>query len=201
MSRSSLHVVLVLCAAVGAAAIAPAALQRARHSPFTQYVDASLPGRALGDFDGDGRLDVAHIDVRGGGEHDIAVSLSGSGSDQRLEGSFASLVEGDVDHDGDLDLLATTPSGDVLIWLNDSHGRFTLRARAQPRSVSGEPAVDVDTGEALAAMVTSAPAVAARSYARRGMAVLAIRPPIRVVLAANRHRLRPPLRAPPIANL
>jgi hypothetical protein len=52
---------------------------------------------------------------------------------------FITAVEGDVDRDGDLDVIATT-STSVVLWLNDNRGHFTSReipARSAMRTAPG----------------------------------------------------------------
>jgi hypothetical protein len=93
-------------------------------SRFTRFVPSSPPQRAVADFDGDGRLDVAFIqDVRGRAR--VWVTLHGSSDAVRLDVNAVSVAVSDVDHDGDADLVVETPSNQVVIWLNDGHGHFT----------------------------------------------------------------------------
>jgi hypothetical protein len=105
---------------------------------FTPFVPQAPPQRALGDFDGDGRVDTALIQD-GAGDRRISVQLSGSSSAVRLEATVTGVIEGDIDHDGDLDLVAATPSGDVLIWLNDGHGRFTQQLASKTLGLFSDP--------------------------------------------------------------
>src|SRR5262245_47088413 len=107
---------------------------------FTPYSANTPPQRAQGDFDGDGRVDTALIQDRAGTTL-ISIQLSGSSLPVDLEGGVTSVVEGDVDRDGDLDLVAATPSGDLLIWINDGRGRFTRQPASNTRGVSSEPVV------------------------------------------------------------
>ena len=126
-------------AVVLAGALAAAIVPRLRHGSLTPFVPQPPPQRALGDFDGDGRIDTATVQ-RHDGDDRISIQLSRSASDVRLDASVTGIVESDVDHDGDLDLVAETASGEVLIWLNDSYGRFTRKASTtQGREVSRAP--------------------------------------------------------------
>ena len=77
---------------------------------FLPFEPRPLPQTALGDFDGDGRPDVAVIDDGVAGQT-FSVRLSSSSHAVYLLAGVASLVGGDVDHDGDIDLVATSPSG------------------------------------------------------------------------------------------
>src|SRR5207245_2837223 len=98
------------------------------------------PQRAQGDFDGDGRVDTALIQDRADARR-ISIRLSGSSSPVDLDATVTGVVQGDVDHDGDLALIAATPSGDLLIWINDGHGRFTRQPESDTRGLSSEPAI------------------------------------------------------------
>jgi hypothetical protein len=135
----TLHKRILRLALSSALFLAPLSLWLPSKSPdaFTALVPQVLPHRALGDFDSDGRIDTALIQEGGR----ISVRLSSSSSAVRLEASVSSVVEADIDHDGDLDLVAATPTGEVLVWLNDGYGRFTLKAPSDARRLSSEPAV------------------------------------------------------------
>src|SRR5262249_62022167 len=95
----------------------PAGRSPRSHTPeFAAYRPQTLPQRAQGDFDGDGRIDVAQIQQRAGAAR-ISIRLSGSSSAVDLEPAVVSVVQGDIDHDGDLDLVAATSAGELLVWL------------------------------------------------------------------------------------
>jgi FG-GAP-like repeat len=168
----------------------------ARRFTFTPDVWNSPPQHASGDFDGDGRPDVARIQDRNGRPH-IAVLLSGSSTDVRLDAAVAALIDGDVDHDGDLDLVAATAAGDVLIWLNDGHGRFTRQEQSPWRGFSSEPAVAHADWNATTAVGVAAPLVAPPNSPETPVVVAQIRPP-NAPLDFNLSFLNPrTLRAPP----
>ena len=103
-------------------------------------VSTVLPQVARGDFDGDGRADVAVIRDTPIGRR-IVLGLSAS-SVTDLDASVVSLVAGDVDRDGDLDLVTVSTSGLVVVWLNDGHGRFSKVALGSEPQLSGRPAFD-----------------------------------------------------------
>jgi hypothetical protein len=105
---------------------------------FTPYVDPAPPQRAEGDFDGDGRVDTAFIKDRAGASR-ISIQLTSSSSSLDLGPAVTSVVEGDIDHDGDLDLVAATPSGELLVWINDGRGHFTRQVAAYTSAISSEP--------------------------------------------------------------
>ena len=163
---------------------------------FTPYAPTPLPNRAAGDFDGDGRPDVARIQP-GDGFTQISVVLSGSMADVRLGGAVAILIGDDVDHDGDLDLVAATASGEVSIWLNDGHGRFTRQAPSRTPELGSEPVVrPSDANPPLAAGLTT-PVVVPRARATNAVVVENIRPPTRAIAFDPTTRLPNTLRAPP----
>ena len=200
MRARALNVAIAFAALVAlgvAATIVPSGPQ----SRYTRFVAASLPQHAIGDFDGDGRPDVANISAHGSGHQDISIALSGSTDDIRLDASVSALIEGDFDHDGDLDLLATTPSGDVLIWVNDGHGRFTRQAPAPRRALTGDPvfASTADPSVTFAAVdgwVLEAPVRAHQAVVAR-----AIRPPTASRVVSRGRQLVPQFRAPPVTAL
>jgi hypothetical protein len=164
---------------------------------FTPYTPATLPQRAQGDFDGDGHGDVALIQDRANGSR-VSISLSGSSGVVYLSANVGSLIAEDIDGDGDLDLVAGTPTGQVMAWINDGHGRFTLK-KARPSSRVSAEAVFADTLRAEpAALGVAAPVVAPDT--RNWVAVVATlaRPPT-VLLACGLHTLSlASPRAPPV---
>jgi hypothetical protein len=163
---------------------------------FTPFVPQEPPQRAQGDFDGDGRVDTALIQD-GAGDRHISVQLSGSSSAVHLEASVTGVIEGDIDHDGDLDIVAATPSGDLLIWLNDGHGRFTRQAASRTPGLFSDPVlVQADWPESMALNVR---ALLLPSPARGETAALVtpVRAPVARVARDLRCPILPALRAPP----
>src|SRR5262244_2520283 len=59
---------------------------------FEPYIAAALPQGVSGDFDGDGRLDVARIQNLDGPPH-ISVRLADSIADVRLDEAIAALID------------------------------------------------------------------------------------------------------------
>jgi len=162
----------------------------------TQFVPTPLPQHATGDFDGDGRPDVARIQNPDGLAH-IFVRLSGSSAAVRLDGIFAAVIDGDIDHDGDLDLIAATASGDVLIWLNDGHGRFTPQERSPARGFASEPVVVSSERNQPVAVGVTAPVITSGNRVETAVVAAQIRPPTAPLAFNLNFLLLPSLRAPP----
>jgi enediyne biosynthesis protein E4 len=87
-------------------------------------------GLAIGDVDGDGRIDVYFVNQvggnqlwrnAGGGRFEDITPAAGVGVPGKVSvsASFA-----DVDNDGDLDLYVTTVRAGNMLFENDGHGRF-----------------------------------------------------------------------------
>jgi hypothetical protein len=164
---------------------------------FTPFVSQSLPQVARGDFDGDGRSDVAVI--RDAVHSKISITLSGSLDALQLEGTaagLASVIEGDVDHDGDLDLVAASSSGDVLIWLNDGRGHFT-RQKAPARGWSDGPVLIETSRAEFVAVGTTAPSIDPKNVAGAPVAITEVRRSAAPVAFTLRFLTVPALRAPP----
>ena len=194
--RALVAVSAVTLAFVTSAGLWPHAESRA----FAPFVAESLPQFASGDFDGDGRSDAARIQDRDGATH-VSVRLSGSPDDVWLDAAVAVLVDGDVDHDGDLDLVAATTTGDVVIWLNDGHGRFTRQLPARSRTLGQEStSIEVATNPPTA---IGSPPVFSPSPDRSDDCVIVtrIRPPTVPIRFDRRRFLVLGLRAPPTLSV
>jgi hypothetical protein len=167
---------------------------------FTPYTPPALPQRAQGDFDGDGRADVALIQD-GADSSRVSVRLSGSSSVVYLNVNVGSLIAEDIDGDGDLDLVAGTPSGQVVAWINDGHGRFTLK-KAQPSSGVASETVFAKTLQVEAvALGVSVPLVVPDTRNSQAIRIACARPPT-VLLPYGLHtRSLSFPRAPPAAFL
>lgn len=79
------------------------------------------------DFDGDGVLDATAV-VAG---NRVRVELSASHALVTLPSAerVVGLASVDIDHDGDLDLVAFLGSGRSMVWINDGHGAFAAADR------------------------------------------------------------------------
>lgn len=135
-------------------------MQLARQQAFApaSFTLRALPQTAEGDFDGDGRPDVATIRDTPVGRR-IQVGLSGS-SITDVTANVTSLLAADVDHDGDLDLVAVSRTGRVQVWINDGHGRFTRTPLPETPYVAGEGRLDsrsADAGMAMCAAPVDSP--------------------------------------------
>jgi hypothetical protein len=170
-----------------------------RSGGFTPYVSEPLPQRALGDFDGDGRSDTAFIREGAFGRY-VSIQLSGS-AEVSFEATVVSLTEGDIDHDGDLDLVAAMPSGDVLIWLNDGHGRFTPKEASAGHGLTSEPVIVNRAFHNPMAVGVRTPVVVPSNRVHRGSVVLHARPPTSPLGFDFGLLILPAFRAPPVHSV
>jgi hypothetical protein len=109
----------------------------------------------------------------------------------------AGVVAGDVDHDGDVDLVAATPSGDLKVYLNDGRGRFTSQEPARRHTLVGESVTGYVDSSAALVLWSSAPSI--RSIDRDGALVASTRigPPTAPVPFKSTFFVLASLRAPP----
>src|SRR5262249_51349100 len=114
-----------------------------------------------------------------------------------LDEPVTSVVQDDIDRDGDLDLIATTPNGDVLVWLNDGHGRFTRKPRSSDRAVSTDPVVVQAAWPESLAVTLQTPVIPAPASGDGAVVVTQVRPPTSFVPREVRSSVLPALRAPP----
>ena len=163
------------------------------HHTATRNMFPVPPQRAEGDFDGDGCPDTAFIrDGRDG--PCVVLTLTGSAC---FDVPVTSLVQHDIDHDGDLDLVAATPSGEVLIWLNDGHGHFTQMAAVQEPELSGEAAVGVPGFHEPAALPMTRLAPLPLGRTETVVVQVRIRPPTPFRIFSFALSLLPAFRGPP----
>lgn len=165
---------------------------------FSPYVPQPLPQRASGDFDGDGRSDLAVIQDDSNSRH-LSIRFSGSPDAIDLETTVAGVIQGDIDQDGDLDLVAVTPSSDVLVWINDGHGHFTRQETSQTPGLCDGPVWNDSASSPAIALGTTVPAVAADNRAETRVVVTDSRPPGAPEPFDFAFLLLPCLRAPPLA--
>jgi hypothetical protein len=167
---------------------------------FVPFVQSPLPQQAQGDFDGDGRVDVAAIKDDAAGRY-ISITLSGSAGAADWKTAAAVLIKTDIDHDGDLDLVAVTPTGELVILINDGRGRFTRQAESHPGALSHEAALVEDAPRGAPAVMAFAPS--GISLARIGTSVIVtkIRPPTDPRGFELRALTFRTLRAPPVSTL
>ncbi|HEX9582436.1 MAG TPA: VCBS repeat-containing protein [Gemmatimonadales bacterium] len=138
------------------------------------------PGIALGDVNGDGRLDL----VFGNGRHMPQPNLlyiNGSPVDlffpPRPLGSSATyaVVLGDLNRDGHLDLVEGNDFGyPKVVWMNDGRGNFATRFAFGPADRTRDLAVGDLTGDGFADIVVAnfvvLPGDASRVYVNDGRA-------------------------------
>jgi hypothetical protein len=167
---------------------------------FTPFVPRALPQSAQGDFDGDGRPDLALIQDGDGGRQ-VLVRLSGSLDVASLGTSVVSLVVSDIDHDGDLDLVGITSLNQVVTWLNDGRGRFTPQPIAHSRTLSADPTFANPPPDALLAVAGTVPCVVPRTLYGTAVGVAWSRAPTLPPAFDLRVRPLPRLRAPPAPRL
>src|SRR5579864_6528915 len=143
---------------------------------FTPFAPSALPQHAQGDFDGDGRQDLALVQEGADGSH-VSVRLSGSSSALSLEATVVGLIAADIDHDGDLDLVTVAPTGQVIAWLNDGRGRFTVQEASPSNSLSPETLVADALQDEPAALGAAVPLVEPSTGNGTAVEVALFRPP------------------------
>jgi hypothetical protein len=93
---------------------------------------AAAADRVIADLNGDGRTDHIRI-VDADGRRGLVVHFGGgSGILLKTPWRVSRLVAGDVDRDGDVDLLGTTERAELVAWINYGRGRFALAQRRAP---------------------------------------------------------------------
>jgi len=170
----------------------------ARAPGFTPFVPQALPQGAPGDFDGDGRPDVALIQDGVDGHH-VSVRLSGSPGAVMLDAEVVGVIAADIDHDGDVDLVTTAPSGQVLNWLNDGRGRFTRQQALPSDSLSSVMIVGNSLRDEPVALGATAPLGDPGTRNQTAVLVTRIRPPTDPLAFDLNFLLLQSLRAPPLS--
>jgi hypothetical protein len=101
--------------------------------------DARVPARwgeagnrIVADLNGDGRADRIRILDTAGRRALIVHFAGGPRILLRTPWRVRRLVAGDVDRDGDVDLLGTTEGAELVAWINHGRGRFALAERRAP---------------------------------------------------------------------
>jgi hypothetical protein len=166
----------------------------------TPFVARALPQRAFGDLDGDGRSDVASIQDSGRESH-ILLGLSGSSTHIELTTAVSALVEGDIDHDGDLDLVAATPAGGVIVWLNDGHGNFTRQPPTHDGGLSAVPSLTSAVEHSGPADLGSSASMDAGRRQRTRLVELRRSPQLEVIRHSLRSFVARSPRAPPVLSV
>ncbi len=143
------------------------------HNAGGRFVDAtaashlSFPGHALscaaGDYDNDGRTDVMlALDSglrifhnEGDGTFRDVTEACGLGA---VTAPVQAVTLVDYDHDGDLDLFVTSPSGGPMLWRNNGNGKFTnVSADTMPSEIANAQlgiVTDFDNDRAVDLIVT-----------------------------------------------
>jgi hypothetical protein len=168
----------------------------ARAPGFTPFVPQALPQGAPGDFDGDGRPDVALIQDGVDGHH-VSVRLSGSPAAVLLDAEVVGVIAADIDHDGDVDLVTAAPSGQVVNWINDGRGRFTRQQALPSDSLSPVMIVLNSLRDEPVVLGATAPRGDPGTRNQTGILVTRIRPPTEPLAFDLGFLLLQSLRAPP----
>src|SRR5712692_10318703 len=97
MHRRYPHLALGVLILAGTLWLVGALWAAAKAPGFTPFVSQALPQGAPGDFDGDGRPDVALIQDGVDGHH-VSVRLSGSPGAVMLDAEVVGVIAADIDH-------------------------------------------------------------------------------------------------------
>jgi VCBS repeat protein len=168
-----------------------------RHTGFIPLVPQPLPQQVTVDFNGDGRSDFALIRTTPDSSY-VTIGLTGSNDGVILNTRVVGLTALDIDHDGDIDLVAVTPSGQLIIWLNDGRGRFVPQEASHTDRMSATTTFRDTMAGGTIAFGTVAPLVAAQSRHYNAQASAQIRRSVPTDFDVTATSL-PSLRGPPSA--
>lgn len=70
--------------------------------------------------------------------------------DRATSDRFVRVVAGDVDRDGDIDVVASLGSLDLIVWTNDGAGHFTRLASSAHTALQNQPPAPTVDGDSLA---------------------------------------------------
>ena len=70
--------------------------------------------------------------------------------DRATSDRFVRVVAGDVDRDGDIDVVASLGSLDLVVWTNDGAGHFTRLASSSHTGLQSQPLAPTVDGDSLA---------------------------------------------------
>jgi hypothetical protein len=70
--------------------------------------------------------------------------------DRATSDRFVRVVAGDVDRDGDIDVVASLGSLDLIVWTNDGAGHFTRLASSSHTALQNQPLAPTVDGDSLA---------------------------------------------------
>ena len=87
----------------------------------------------------------------GADSRDVALPLGFAATvDRATRAQFVHVVAGDVDHDGDIDVVASNGSLDLIVWKNDGAGHFTRQAAAPHVTLQMQPPSPAASGDSPA---------------------------------------------------
>jgi hypothetical protein len=125
--------------------------------------------------------------------------LSGTRDAVALNLDAVSIATGDIDHDGDADLVVATSSNRVVIWINDGRGHFTEEAPSRSQDMSPVETVAGASREEPIGIGSTVPQLDAPSRRRARAAETARRlPPLAPLADSPSFLSLPSLRGPPL---